>query len=157
MQIRWMEQADIDRVMAIAAKLNEAPRWTREMYAQATNRAATPMRMALVAENGEAGVVGFAITLLIPPQAELETVAVAQTAQRKGIATLLFSALNAELKELQITEVILEVRESNRRARAFYGSVGFTEVGRRHGYYTEPQEDALLLRRPCANHTKVGG
>ena len=43
-------------------------------------------------------------------------------------------------------EAFLEVRESNLAARALYRSAGFSEVGRRPGYYTRPREDALLLR-----------
>jgi ribosomal protein S18 acetylase RimI-like enzyme len=43
-------------------------------------------------------------------------------------------------------EAYLEVREGNRAARALYRSAGFSEVGRRPGYYTRPPEDALILR-----------
>ena len=45
------------------------------------------------------------------------------------------------------TEVYLEVRDSNERARQLYGSRGFEEVGRRREYYRRPAEDAIVLRR----------
>jgi len=59
--------------------------------------------------------------------------------------------------------LVLEVRDSNKAARGFYGSFGFIEVGRRPGYYADPVEDAILMRldvegRPDAEkraHRKV--
>jgi ribosomal-protein-alanine acetyltransferase len=146
MLIRRMLGKDIDRVMAIAASLKEAPHWTRDVYEKALASAAVPERIALIVEaGGEA--VGFAVASLIPPQAELETIAVIPELQRQGTASRLFRELMIELQERQITEVILEVRESNQTARALYHSLGFIETGRRRSYYADPQEDAVLLRR----------
>ncbi len=145
--IRRMQATDVDQVMAIADGLREAPHWRHNAYLDALNAQAAPARVALVAETPEAGVVGFAVTVLIPPQAELETIAVIAEAQRQGIAKELFSEMIAELKKIPITEVMLEVRESNRAALALYRALGFAETGRRRAYYADPQEDALLLRR----------
>jgi ribosomal-protein-alanine N-acetyltransferase len=143
--IRRMKLTDLDRVMAIADGSREAPHWSREVYANALNPEAA-VRIALVAEDAEAGIVGFAITVLIPPQAELETIAVAASAQRGGIGSQLFYEMIAELKEARITEVTLEVRQSNRGAQALYHALGLVEIGRRFGYYADPEEDALLLQ-----------
>ncbi len=40
--------------------------------------------------------------------------------------------------------VTLEVRESNKNAIALYEACGFKQVGKRKGFYSKPQEDALL-------------
>lgn len=149
-QVRYrrMRVEDIDRVVAIANGLKEAPHWPREKYADAVDPRARPERVALVAEVPGAEIVAFAVAVLIPPLAELETIAVTPPAQRQGIARRLFSEWLAELNKSQITEVILEVRESNRAARALYRTLGFVESGLRKGYYADPPEDALLFRRP---------
>jgi len=42
--------------------------------------------------------------------------------------------------------IFLEVRESNRAARALYEKWAFTEEGRRKSYYKDPEEDALILK-----------
>ena len=76
---------DVPRVLAIADSLDEAPHWTRDMYLNALDPAVRPTRIALVAEDPEADVIGFLITVMVPPQAELETLAVSKLAQRQGI------------------------------------------------------------------------
>ncbi len=134
-------------MMQIAASLPEAPHWPEDSYVAALDAHAAPQRIALVAEDADAGVTGFAIALVVPPQAELETIAVAKSAQRRGIAGCLIAELFTLLKRIQITEILLEVRESNRAARDFYARAGFAEAGRRTGYYSEPDEDAILLER----------
>jgi ribosomal-protein-alanine N-acetyltransferase len=142
-----MRVEDVPRVVAMADALDHAPCWTAEIYGRALDPAADPRRIALVAEEPEGEIAGFLVTVLIPPQAELETLAVAKTAQRQGMARRLCAALFADLDPLGITEILLEVRESNVPARALYASLGFAETGRRSGYYSDPREDAILLRR----------
>jgi ribosomal protein S18 acetylase RimI-like enzyme len=90
-------------------------------------------------------IAGFAIATLLPPQAELETIAVALKSQRRGVGRQLFAALAAELQRAQILEVILEARVSNRAALGLYRSLGFRESGRRVRYYSDPIEDAVLM------------
>ena len=142
-----MRRDDIPEVLHIAGTLPEAPQWPQEAYAAAMEPSATPRRIALVAEDPAGGVTGFAVALVVSPEAELETIGVAGHAQRQGFASCLLAELFTALKHLQVTEVFLEVRESNRAARAFYAHSGFVERGRRSGYYSDPKEDAVLVAR----------
>lgn len=146
-RIRPMTAADLDRVIEIAQSLRHAPQWQRGAYAAALVPEATPRRIALVAEDPKTGVVsGFAVACLTPPEAELETIAVASEFQRQGLARQLFEVLAGELRGKQVSVTLLEVRASNHRALALYRSLGFAEAGRRRGYYADPVEDALLMR-----------
>src|SRR5260370_25359728 len=86
--IRRMKLTDLDRVMAIADGSRGAPRWPRDVYVNALNPEAA-VRLALVAEDAGDEIVGFAVTVLVPPQAELETIAVAAPARRKGVCSQL--------------------------------------------------------------------
>jgi ribosomal-protein-alanine N-acetyltransferase len=143
--IRRMKPEDIDSVMEIAESLKEAPQWTHLAYFAALTSGAQPKRIALVAEaNGE--VAGSAVASLMPPEGELETIAVAQAAQRHGLARRLFAELVAEFGKAGITEVNLEVRASNQPALGLYRRLGFAETGRRVRYYHDPVEDAVLMR-----------
>jgi len=142
-----MRVEDIPRVIEIADALDHAPKWVPEVYERVLDPQASPARIALVAGNPDAGVVGFLLAVLIPPHAELEMIGVAKQAQQQGIARYLMAGLMSELIEGQISEVLLEVRESNHPARMLYASLGFVETGRRPSYYPDPEEDAILLRR----------
>jgi ribosomal-protein-alanine N-acetyltransferase len=146
-RVRRMTQADLDRVIGIEQSLTAAPRWPRSAYLAALDPKATPLRIALVAEEtGLGAIAGFVVGSLLPPQAELETIAVDLVAQRRGMARLLLSALAAELCTAGVMEVILEVRASNQPALDFYERSGFVKAGRRPRYYIDPVEDAVLMR-----------
>ena len=144
--IRRMAASDLDRVIELARSLKDAPHWPRSAYCATLGPMAAPLRIALVAEALETGtVVGFAVTSLLPPQADLETIAVAAEWQRRGAARQIFKAVANELKAAQVSEVLLEVRASNYPAFALYTALGFIETGRRSHYYVDPVDDAVLL------------
>jgi ribosomal-protein-alanine N-acetyltransferase len=142
-----MAPADLDAVLEIAQSLSHAPQWPPSAYRSALDPESTPRRIALVAEDAHTGTpLGFAISSLLPPQAELETIAVAATSQRHGVARRLFATMAEELSAAHITDILLEVRTSNAPALALYQALGFALTGRRPRYYSDPPEDALLLQ-----------
>lgn len=146
-EIRPMAAADLEPVLAIAESLPEAPRWPRCAYLKAIDPQATPRRIALVAGETEPGpILGFAVACVLGTQAELETIAAAKHHQRKGLGRLLLQALIARLKAANTDELLLEVRSSNHSAIALYISTGFLNTGLRPNYYTDPMEDAILMR-----------
>jgi len=42
----------------------------------------------------------------------------------------------------------LEVRSASMAAMSLYRSLGFVEQGRRSGYYTNPNDDAVMMELP---------
>jgi ribosomal-protein-alanine N-acetyltransferase len=147
LQVRHMTEADLDQVIEIERSLPDAPHWPRSAYLTALDILTPPPRIALVAENTFVGVpAGFAIASFFPPQAELETIAIAPEFQGRGCARQLFSSLTRHLRSTGVTEMILEVRASNHPAIGLYRRLGFAESGRRPRYYIDPVEDAVLMR-----------
>jgi ribosomal-protein-alanine N-acetyltransferase len=144
-RIRRMSRTDLDRVVQIAQSLKDAPHWPLAAYLPVLDTKAEPTRIALVAEDAAGAIAGFAVAMMVGPQAELETIAVAAEGQRRGVGRLLFAALVEKLKQERAEEIFLEVRASNGPALGFYRSLGFRETGRRPRYYADPVEDALLL------------
>jgi ribosomal-protein-alanine N-acetyltransferase len=143
-RIRRMTADDLGRVMEIAVGLKDATHWTRTVWLEALAGDGAPRRVLLVAE--EAGrATGFAVARVLAPQAELESIAVTAERQGRGVGRWLFAALLTEIEPEGITEVLLEVRASNREAIGFYQAQGFEETGRRPRYYADPVEDAVLL------------
>ena len=146
-QIRHMTAADVGQVLDIAASLPAAPHWPQSAYLTALNPESTPHRIALVAVGSQnQNIQGFLVASLLPPQAELESIAVASESQGSGLGRLLFDALVNEVRTSGVLEIVLEVRASNRAALAFYQSAGFGQTGLRRGYYIDPVEDAVLMR-----------
>jgi ribosomal-protein-alanine N-acetyltransferase len=144
MTIRAMKPGDLDQVMEIAAGLATAPHWARSVYEEAIGDGGR--RFAMVAENGSR-ILGFVVVAVVAPEAELESIVVAAEVQLLGAGARLLTEATAKLRMLGVDALDLEVRESNGSAIAFYLRAGFSEVGRRRGYYRDPEEDALLLRK----------
>ena len=78
---------------------------------------------------------------------ELANIAVSPDFRRKGLARTLMSEMYRCAEEEYCNEIFLEVRESNASALSLYISEEFEIYGRRKKYYTNPTEDALLLKK----------
>jgi tRNA threonylcarbamoyladenosine biosynthesis protein TsaB len=142
-----LREGFVRNVLEIAGSLKGLPQWTRENYLTALDPDARPRRIALmVLGPDEAGTTGFLVASLLPPQAELEIIAVDPRFQRRGLGRKLFEELSHKLHMAGVREVVLEVRASNQAALELYRVLGFVETGRRRRYYADPQEDAVLLR-----------
>ncbi len=93
---------------------------------------------------------GFVLLRIIPPEAEILTLAVDPAAQRRGLGAILVDVAAALVAGRGVETLFLEVAEDNTAARALYQKTGFTETGRRKGYYPRPEApaaDALVLSR----------
>ncbi len=141
-RIRAMTRRDLHRVLTIERASFGVP-WTMSTFRNLLDQRGTAL---WVAESGD-GIVGYAVVWTVLDQAELGNVAVAAGWRRRGIASRLVETVVAWLREQGVREVFLEVRESNHGAQRLYGGHGFEAVGRRAGYYSHPNEDALVLRR----------
>jgi ribosomal-protein-alanine acetyltransferase len=99
-----------------------------------------------VRPNARPYIEGFVVAHLIGAECEIENIVVNPQSQRRGLGKILLDELLKRVQQAGCDAVFLEVRESNRAARAFYEKCGFREVGRRVKYYAQPQEDAVLYR-----------
>jgi [ribosomal protein S18]-alanine N-acetyltransferase len=101
----------------------------------------------LARDASNARLAGFGIAWFVMDEGELANLAVAPDSRGKGIGTALLEAVTSDALGRGTSQLYLEVRESNSAARHMYEAAGFQEVGRRKGYYRQPVEDALILRR----------
>ncbi|MDR0293516.1 MAG: ribosomal protein S18-alanine N-acetyltransferase [Oscillospiraceae bacterium] len=88
---------------------------------------------------------GYAGIQIVADEGYITNVASAPESRRRGIAGTLLRLLLEAAGEYGLRFVTLEVREGNAAARALYEKHGFTEAGRRRGYYDAPKEDAILM------------
>ena len=90
-------------------------------------------------------ILGFAGIWAMADEAHITNIAVRKHYQRRGIGELLLIAIIGLAIELKANIMTLEVRASNIPAQNLYRKYGFTQVGVRHGYYTDNHEDGLLM------------
>jgi [ribosomal protein S18]-alanine N-acetyltransferase len=97
--------------------------------------------------------VGFVMSRLFVPEAEILSIAVATSQRGQGVAHRLLDLHLKRLAEFGVRTVFLEVDESNEAARRLYNRFGFANVGSRPGYYPQTGTagtSALVLRRDVA-------
>jgi len=131
-------------MMSLEKHAATAAHWTAQQY-EALFRAHSPERTALIIED-ESGLQGFVIARVVGREWEIENIAVAGPARRRGLGTRLLGELLDQARGRGADAVFLEVRESNRAARALYEKWAFLESGRRRGYYKHQDEDAIVYR-----------
>jgi ribosomal-protein-alanine N-acetyltransferase len=96
--------------------------------------------------NGAGGqVVAYAFFRLAANGLHLLKIAVNPAWRGCGIATRLLERCFAISAKQGTTSVHLEVRPSNTPAIELYLKLGFEVIGRRHKYYADTKEDAVLM------------
>jgi len=91
---------------------------------------------------------GFIGVWMMAGEAHIVTVAVHEEYRRMGIGERLVIACIEMAMETGQESVTLEVRKSNEAARLLYEKYGFQRVGLRVRYYTDNNEDAVLMTTP---------
>jgi [ribosomal protein S18]-alanine N-acetyltransferase len=94
-------------------------------------------------------VIAFAGMWLMVDEAHVTTFAVHPAWRRRHIGERLLIALFDIAHARQAHEATLEVRLSNLPARRLYEKYGFRPVGIRPHYYTDDNEDALIMTTPA--------
>jgi ribosomal-protein-alanine N-acetyltransferase len=94
--------------------------------------------------------VGFSVSRMGADEAEILSIAVAESHRGRGLSNSLLLTHLGHLAGRGIRTVFLEVEENNQPARRLYERAGFSVVGRRERYYRQTGGealDALLMRR----------
>jgi ribosomal-protein-alanine N-acetyltransferase len=90
-------------------------------------------------------IIGFAGLWLMVDEAHVTTIAMHPDYRRLGLGELLLVSLIDIAYDISAKWVTLEVRVSNYTAQNLYRKYGFREAGLRHRYYSDNQEDALIM------------
>jgi [ribosomal protein S18]-alanine N-acetyltransferase len=93
-------------------------------------------------------VAGFLGVWFMVDETHIVTVAVRPSERRQGVGELLLLAAFDLSREREIPALTLEVRASNAAAQALYEKYGFKRLGIRKRYYTDNNEDAVIMTTP---------
>ncbi|MGE5660192.1 MAG: ribosomal protein S18-alanine N-acetyltransferase [Actinomycetota bacterium] len=88
----------------------------------------------------------------IVDEAHITLVAVHPQFQGQGLGQAMLYALLKAAWQRQLQRATLEVKASNLPALSLYQKFGFQEAGRRRHYYTDTDEDAVILWRGGLSH-----
>jgi [ribosomal protein S18]-alanine N-acetyltransferase len=93
--------------------------------------------------------VGFILARDLAGEVEILSVGVLPPWRRRGVGRALMDAVVAKAERDGLGSIVLEVASENAAARRLYAAFGFVQVGRRPGYYRQPEGrvDGLILRR----------
>ena len=150
-EIVRMKRRHLRGVLAIEDMVYPRP-WSPMLFTSEINQPDT--RRYLVAWDRSAStaarlsgraVVGYAGVMVVVGEAHITTVATHPEHHRRKVASRLLVRLLREARALGAEAATLEVRVNNRGAQRLYSGFGFTNAGVRPGYYTETQEDAVIM------------
>jgi ribosomal-protein-alanine N-acetyltransferase len=138
--IRRFRPADLDRLLEIERNAFPKAAYPRELFLELFENCAA---MFFVALRGRS-LVGYVVTCVRPPRAELISIAVGRRYRRLGIAEALLRRTVTRLRQAGTARLNLMVRARNRGAIALYRNFGFRRTGRVARYY-ENGEDGLRM------------
>ncbi|HEY8846777.1 MAG TPA: ribosomal protein S18-alanine N-acetyltransferase [Candidatus Limnocylindrales bacterium] len=141
LMIEAMRLEDVDEVQRIEQASFSTP-WPPNAYRSElqTNRLAS----YLIARIDDT-IVGYGGMWLMVDEAHITTFAVHPAWRRQGIGERLLLAFLDLARDRHAREATLEVRLSNLPARRLYEKYGFRPVGLRPRYYSDNNEDALIM------------
>jgi len=136
-----MRRRHLRSVLRIEAQVYPRP-WSVGLFM--SEMALKTTRVYLVARVGST-VVGYAGLMITGSDGHVTTVAVDPAWHRQGIGTRLVLGLSEAAVGRGCTGLTLEVRVTNAAAQAMYRRFGFAPAGVRKNYYTETNEDAIVM------------
>lgn len=138
-----MRVPDLTEVTAIERQAYTVP-WTHGNFVDSLAAG----YVAEVLRGPRAELLGYWVAMPGVDEMHLLNISVAPAWQRRGLAVVMLERLAAECRRRGLTQLWLEVRVGNERAREVYRRHGFAEVGLRRAYYpvpVGPREDAVLM------------
>lgn len=136
-------RSDIDAIFAIAARCFPIP-WPRDELEKELSRPYATLRVLRADGDGIAGFLDF---WHVQGEVQIMNVAVLPELRRRGYAAALLEDALRLAAQAGASFAVLEVRPSNDAAIALYARHGFDRLGVRPRYYSDNQEDALVMGR----------
>lgn len=140
--IEEMNEADIDRFAEIDQKCFTVP-WSRKAFEDEFKNS---IAVYFAARNDDE-CIGYAGFWNVSGEGDITNVAVVEEHRRSGVGSMLIEAVLEKAKQLNIDIMTLEVRQSNYKAQGLYKKYGFEVIGTRKRYYSDNNEDALIMTK----------
>lgn len=136
-----MREEDIDQIVEIE-KLSFATPWSKDAFYNEINK--NQFATYVVLEDGEK-IIGYCGAWIVIDEAHITNIAVLPEYRGKKLGESILSKIMEVAREMGAISMTLEVRVSNIVAQNLYRKLGFENGGIRKNYYTDNQEDALVM------------
>lgn len=137
--IRPMEEKDLDAVLQAERECHSHP-WSTEIFRQELANPVSRQRLLIL----DGQLAAYLCAWYLVGELHIHNIATGPVFRRRGLAFELLRTLIDECRNSGLERVFLEVRAGNVGAVALYCAFGFSETGRRQGYYPDG-EDAVLM------------
>ncbi|BAM46494.1 MAG: ribosomal protein S18-alanine N-acetyltransferase [Amphibacillus sp.] len=139
--IRPMELKDLDQVEEIERKSFTSV-WTKNLYKKELLE--NHFAYYFVIEKDDK-LIGFCGLWLVLDEAQVTNIAVDPQYRGQGYGAMLFQYMLNHAMTRGATNLSLEVRYSNYTAQRLYQKFGLEKAGIRKNYYTDNNEDAIVM------------
>lgn len=139
--IETMKSKDIEEVLEIEKHSFKTP-WSRESFITEIEK--NDLAQYIVAKI-DSKITGYAGMWFILDEAHITNIAVHPDYRGRGIGDKLVKRIIEIVKDNGLNSITLEVRDSNQEAIYLYEKNGFTREGLRRGYYSDTNDDALIM------------
>ncbi|MUT68466.1 ribosomal protein S18-alanine N-acetyltransferase [Paenibacillus sp. NEAU-GSW1] len=140
-RFRAMTLEDIARIVEIEQEAFTTP-WTSEAF---RNELFNNMFARYYVMVHEGRIIGYGGMWIIIDEAHVTNIAVSAEWRGNGLGERLLVELQRRAVGFGANKMTLEVRVSNEVAQRLYRKMGFEPSGIRPGYYSDNQEDALIM------------
>lgn len=138
---RFMNEQDIDDVLEIEHKSFATP-WSREAFYNELTQNQFAVYVVLEEEDK---VIGYCGVWIVVDEAHITNVALLPEYRGRNLGEALMRKIIEVAVEMGAKTMTLEVRVSNLTAQSLYRKLGFQDGAIRKNYYTDNQEDALVM------------
>lgn len=138
---RKMTLDDIPAIVQIEQDAFETP-WTEVAFRNELTNNLFAQYMVMEYKEQAIGYVGMWIII---DEAHITNIAILSPYRGQGLGKKLIYEIQRTAQFLGAQKMTLEVRVSNMRAQSLYRQFGFEDAGIRPGYYSDNNEDALIM------------
>ncbi|WP_242172896.1 ribosomal protein S18-alanine N-acetyltransferase [Priestia koreensis] len=138
---RMMDVNDIDQVVGIE-QLSFSTPWSKEAFVNELTQ--NQFSKYVVMEENDV-IIGYCGLWVIIDEGHITNVAILPSHRGQGLGEKLMRKVMELSMEFGARTLTLEVRVSNHVAQSLYKKLGFEAGGLRRNYYTDSQEDALVM------------
>lgn len=139
--IRW-DQSHLDQICSIEKACFTLP-WSGDAFLEVISSEAFD---SFAAVNDQNIIVGYVVFCEVLEELQILNIAVHPDHRNKGFGRMMLRHIHEKAFARGCLESYLEVRESNMSAIGLYEELGYRTYARRSKYYSDTNEDALLMK-----------